>query len=37
MSLKITLADIAAELHTTAATVSRALNDDPSISASMKQ
>lgn len=32
MSLKVTLADIARQLHTTAATVSRALNGDPSIS-----
>lgn len=32
MSLKVTLADIAEKLNTTAATVSRALNGDPSIS-----
>lgn len=32
MSLKVTLADIARKLNTTAATVSRALNGDPSIS-----
>lgn len=37
MSLKVTLADIARKLNTTAATVSRALNGDPSISEKMKQ
>lgn len=37
MSLKITIADIANELQTTAATVSRALNDHPSISEKKKQ
>lgn len=37
MSLKITIADIANELNTTPATVSRALNDHPSISVKRKE
>lgn len=37
MSLKITIADIAKELNTTPATVSRALNNDNSISEKTKQ
>lgn len=37
MSLKVTLADIAQELNTTAATVSRALNGDHSISEKTKK
>jgi LacI family transcriptional regulator len=37
MSLKITITDIANQLNTTAATVSRALNDHPSISEKRKK
>jgi LacI family transcriptional regulator len=37
MSLKVTLADIAKELNTTAATVSRALKGDPSIGKNTRQ
>lgn len=37
MSLKVTIADIAQQLNTTAATVSRALNDHPSISEKRKK